>query len=74
MRRGHHADVQRNRLFPTHPLQDTLLEDSQDLGLQDKAHVADLIQEQRAAVGTLEAPAPSGNGSGKGAALVSEEL
>ena len=36
--------------------------------------VADLVEEQRAAVGQLEAPAALAVGAGEGAALVAEQL
>jgi uncharacterized protein YoaH (UPF0181 family) len=42
--------------------------------LQVERHVADLVEEQRAAVGLLEAAAARGLRAGEGAALVAEEL
>ena len=41
--------------LPPEPLELVLLEHAQDLGLRAGAHVADLVEEQRAAVGLLEA-------------------
>ena len=42
--------------------------------LQVRRHVADLVQEQRAAFGLLEAPAPLRLRTGERAALVAEQL
>jgi hypothetical protein len=47
---------------------------AQELGLHLVGHVADLVEEQRAAVGVLEAAGPIGAGVGERAADVAEEL
>ena len=49
-------------------------EHAQELGLHRRVHLADLIEEQRAAVGLAEAPGRGGDGAGEGAADVAEEL
>ena len=51
-----------------------LLEDAQQLRLQLERDVADLVEEERAAVRQLEAPDPLRDGAGERAALVAEEL
>ena len=51
-----------------------LLQHAQDLGLRARAHVADLVEEEAAAVGLLEAADPLLVGAGERALLVAEEL
>ena len=51
-----------------------LLEDAEELGLDAGRHLADLVEEERAAVGELEAARAAVAGAGEGAALVAEEL
>ena len=51
-----------------------LLQHAQELRLQVERHVADLVEEERAAVGQLEAAARSRDRAGEGALLVAEEL
>ena len=51
-----------------------LLQHAQQLGLQGEGHVADLVEEQRAAVGLAKLPGAVGDGAGEGAALVAEQL
>ena len=50
------------------------LQGAQDLGLRSRGHVADLVEEKRAAVGLLEFPAAVLGGAGEGSAHVPEEL
>src|SRR5580700_5273148 len=57
-----------------HALEDTLLQDAQQLHLHRRTHVADLIQKQRAALGNLESPLARGNRASKRALLMTEEL
>ena len=64
----------RMRLLAAHPLEGLLLQDAQHLGLGLEAHVADLVEEERAAVGQLELAAPPRDRAGEGAALVAEQL
>src|SRR5262245_17806710 len=51
-----------------------LLQHAQELGLDLRGQLAYLVEEQRAAVGELEAAAPLLDGAGEGAFLVAEEL
>ena len=41
-------------LAAAHALDDAVLQEAQQLGLQRQRHVADLVEEQRAAVGQLD--------------------
>jgi len=49
-----------------------LLQHAQQLGLQLVRHLADLVEQQRAAAGLLESPLPLAIGAGEGAPLVAE--
>ena len=51
-----------------------LLEEAEQLGLERGRHLADLVEEDRAAVGLLEEAPLLLLGVGEGAALVAEEL
>ena len=51
-----------------------LLEHAQQLGLGLEGHLADLVEEERAAVGQLEAADASVDGAGERALLVAEQL
>ena len=51
-----------------------LLEHAQELRLERAARLADLVEEERAAVGDVEEALPVGDGAGEGAAAVAEEL
>src|SRR6185503_15956652 len=57
-----------------HALELLFLEDAQELGLQVGRDLADLVQQERAAVGELEATLAHLVRAGEGAALVTEEL
>src|SRR5262249_5141577 len=59
---------------PADALEHLLLEDAQQLGLQLERQVADLVEEERAAVRELETPDALGDGARERAALVPEEL
>jgi hypothetical protein len=52
----------------------TILQDMQELGLQGGMQLADLVEEDGAAVGQLEAARLALVGAGKGATLVAEQL
>ena len=67
-----HIDLDQFR--PPDPGKLLFLKRSQDLGLSAQTHVADLIQEQRAAVGLLELSPFHGRRAAEGAAFVSEQL
>ena len=55
-------------------LERPLLQESQQLGLQARRHLADFVEEQRAALGHLDAPRLIADGAGEGALGVAEEL
>src|SRR5438874_700569 len=55
-------------------LERALLEHAQQLGLERRRDLADLVQQQRPAVGQLEAAAAHPVGAGEGALLVAEQL
>ncbi len=62
------------RLIAADPLELLFLQDAQQLGLGLQTHVADFVQEQRAAVGRLELALAPRRRAGKGALLVAEQL
>jgi len=49
------ADIDGNGLLAAYPLDALVLQHAQQLGLRKRRHVADFVQEQRPAVGLLEA-------------------
>ena len=53
---------------------DLLLQHPQQLGLQRQIDLGDFVQQDRAAVGRLEAAGPRSVGPGKGALFVAEQL
>jgi hypothetical protein len=59
---------------PPQPLDLVLLEDAQQLGLHVRAQAPDLVQEDRPAVGQLEAAEPPLVGPREGPLLVAEQL
>ena len=68
------AEVGLDRSRPAEALEASLLQDAQQLGLPHRRHVGDLVEEQRAAVGQLDAPRLGAGGAGEGALLVAEHL
>ena len=68
------ADVDPARARGADALELARLEHAQQLGLQAERHVGDLVEEERAAVGELEAPDAVGLGVGEGALHVAEQL
>ena len=62
------------RLGAADALELPLLEHAQELGLERERHLADLVEEQGAAVGHLELAGLARHGAGEGALLVAEEL
>src|SRR5439155_20617021 len=74
VRRRDDAHVDLDRVLAAHALERLLLERAQDLGLGLERHVADLVEEQRAAVRQLEAASPARDGAGERALLVTEQL
>src|SRR5206468_9128627 len=67
-------DVDRNDIAPAHALDLALLQEAQQLDLERQAHLRDLIQEERAAVGRLDLPLPLLVSAGEGALFMAEEL
>ena len=74
VRRGDDAHVRFQGRVPADAVVVAVGEDAQQAGLQLGRHVADLVEEQRAALGLLEASAALGSSAGEGAALVAEEF
>ena len=74
MRGGEHAHVHRDGFLAAEPLQAALLQHAHELDLRAGRHVADLIEEDGAVVGLLEAADAPVFGAGKGAAFVAEQL
>jgi hypothetical protein len=68
------ADVDGYFLFSADPEDDLFLQDTEEFYLGLPRQVADFIEKKSAAIGLLEAPDALGDGSGKGAVLVSEEF
>ena len=74
VRRGDDADVDLDRLAAADALELALLEHAQHLRLRVRVHVADLVEEQRAAIGELELAAALLGRAGERALLVAEQL
>ena len=74
VRRADDAHVDRDLLPAADPLDDALLQEAQELDLQRDRQVADLVQEQRAAVGGLDLADRLLRRTGVRALLVAEEL
>src|SRR3546814_5240060 len=58
----------------SHPLEGAVLDRAQQLFLHGLAGRGDLVEEQAAAIGDLEAPAAPLHGAGEGPGLVTEQL
>ena len=71
---GDDAHVDGDRLRAADARERALLEDAQQLGLRARVHLADLVEEDRAAVGALEVAELARVRVGEGAALVAEQL
>src|SRR5690606_14975540 len=56
------------------PLELVLLEEAQQLDLDRRRDLADLVEEQRAAIGELEPPVLARHRAGEAALLVAEQL
>ena len=72
--RGDQPHVHPDRPVAADALELSLLDHPQELRLQLQRQLADLVEEQRAAVGGLEPPLALGDRPGEGAPLVAEEL
>ncbi len=71
---GHHeAEIDPDRVPAAHALDLVLLYGAQQFGLQIEAQVADLVEEQRAAVGEFELAQLLPRGTREGAAFVAEQ-
>ena len=70
----HHARVRPQRLAAAHALELALLEDAQQGDLDRRRQLADLVEEDRAPGGQLEAAPPPFQRAGEGALLVPEQL
>ena len=74
MRRRDDAHVAANGPIAADPLETALLQHAQQLDLHLQRHVADLIEEQRAALGEFEASEAGRQRAGEGALFVTEQL
>ena len=74
VRRREDPDVGLDGALATDAAELPRLEGTQQLGLQPYVELADLVEEQRARVGTLEHAAVGAHGAGEGALFVSEQL
>ena len=74
MRRRDDAHVAANGLVAADALEAAFLQHPQQLDLHLQRHVADFVEEQRAAFGKLEAAQPRGQRAGEGALFVSEQF
>ena len=68
------ADVDRRRLVLADPLDRAGLQEAQHLGLQAKIHLADFVEEQRAAIGLAGSAGAVRGGAGEGALHMAEDL
>ena len=68
------AEVHLDRGVAAEPLEAALLEHAQQLGLRDERHVADLVEEERAVVGELEAAGLAIVRAGERPFLVAEDF
>ena len=69
-----HAHIHRNFLAATDTLNDALLQEAQQLGLQRRGHIADLVQEQRATGRGFDLARCLPGRTGKGAFFIAEQL
>ena len=74
VRRRQHAHIDFDRLVAPHPFKLPLLEDAEQLGLQGERDFADLIKQDRPAVGQLETPIALVGRAGEGSLLMTEKL
>ena len=74
MRRRDDADVDRDLLAPADAEEAPLLQDPEEVDLDLRRDVADLVEEDRPALGQLELPLAPLGGAREGPLLVPEEL
>ena len=72
--RSDHAHIHLHIAHATDPADDLVFEHAQQLRLQQRRQLANLVEEERAAVGHLEQALLHGLGVGEGAFLVAEEF
>ena len=72
--RRDHATFGRDRLGPAHAFEPLVLKHPEQLGLHAERDLADLVEQQGAPAGLLEAPLPLAVGAGEGLARWPEEL
>src|SRR5262245_46069500 len=72
--RGNHSHVGGDGVAPADAFKLLILKQAKHLRLRRGRHVADLVEENRAAVGLLEVPDPLPVSAGKRALLVAEQL
>ena len=71
---GEDPDINRNRVPSADALDLAIFQQPEELGLDGERDIADLIEEQGAAVGLLDLADPALDGAGEGAPLETEEL
>jgi hypothetical protein len=74
VRGGDHPGVHRDLPAAAEPLDPVVLQEAEELDLEGRRQLADLVEEEGAAVRRLDAAAALGVGAGEGALLVAEEL
>src|SRR5581483_7650768 len=74
LRRAHEADIDFDRFIAPDALELPLLQDPQQLHLDDRRDLADLIEEERALMRELEPAAPLLHGAGERAFFMTEKL
>ena len=74
MRRRYDSHVHATSSSVADSLEGVFLQESENLGLETKSQIADLVQEECAPVRKFETTHPIANSSGEGAPYVPEEL
>jgi len=74
VRGGDDADIHRHGLGAADAVDEAFLDGAEELGLQPHVHLADFVEQERAARGFLELADTAGDGAGEGALLVAEQL
>ena len=68
------AGVEGQQAGPAQAFEFTLLQDAQQLGLQQRGHLADFVEEQRPVLGDFELALLEAGSAGEGALLVAEQF
>src|SRR3990172_6219255 len=71
---GDHTNVGVDVPYSAHPLKLVVLKDTQQLGLDVRSDVADLVKKHASALGELEFPLFLRDGAGEGSFLMPEQL